>query len=728
MLRILLPISFMVCSFLLYAQIDHWETVVYDTTTWKYKVPDASTSANWFQPGFADATWTSGQGGMGFGDGDDGTVIPSTSVSVYMRKTFQINSLANIASFVLNMDYDDGFVVYLNGVEIARNGLTGTPPAYNQLASISHEAALYLGGYPDQFEFQVGTPNFVLQQGVNVLAVEVHNQTQNSSDLTARPFLHIASTVATTVYYPTPAWFNPPFVFSTSNLPIVKINTFNVQIPDEPKIDAVMGIIWNGDGQVNNVSDSCTEFYGEIGIERRGSSSNGFPQASYGLETRGPDPALNYNVSLFDWPAENDWILYAPYTDKALIRNVLTYKLGNDMGNWSPRTKLCEVILNGEYQGVYVLMERIKQSPGRVNINKLELQDTLNNELTGGYILKVDKTTAGGVIAWNSPYTSQAPSNTVIGFQLHDPELAVLHPTQLTYIQNHITEWETVLKSNYFNDPDSGYVNYIDVESFIDYILVNELSKNVDGYRLSAYLYKERLSEGGKIVAGPLWDFNLAFGNANYCQGGQTTGWELDFNAICPGGWNNPFWYKRLLEDSVFANQLNCRYQTLRQTDWQDSVLVNYIDSMALMLSDPADRHYSRWPILGTYVWPNNFIGISYQQEIDYMKNWILDRLQWLDANIFGACPNLQVSEWSEDEDVHFFPNPTSDLVTVSLANNGNSLEELTLFNMSGQVVLSEVCKGKKTSISLQHIPSGFYFLSIRTKNGKHFTSKLIKQ
>jgi len=422
MLRILLPISFTVFSSLLNAQIDHWETVVYDTTTWKYKVPDATTSSNWFQPSFVDASWISGQGGMGFADGDDGTVIPTSSVSVYMRKTFQINSLANIVSFVLNMDYDDGFVVYLNGVEIARNGLTGTPPTYNQLA-----------------------------------------------------------------------------------------NTFNVQIPDEPKIDAVMGIIWNGDGQLNNVSDSCMEFYGEIGIERRGSSSNGFPQVSYGLETRGPDTIMNYNVSLFDWPAENDWILYAPYTDKALIRNVLTYKLGNDMGNWSPRTKLCELIVNGEYQGVYVLMERIKQSPGRVNINKLEPQDTMNNELTGGYIIKVDKTTAGGVIAWNSPYTSQAPSNNVIGFQLHDPDLSVLHPTQLTYIQEYITEWETVLKSNYFTDPDSGYVNYIDVQSFIDYILVNELSKNVDGYRLSAYMYKERLSEGGKIVAGPNHRLGIGF-------------------------------------------------------------------------------------------------------------------------------------------------------------------------------------------------------------------------
>jgi len=149
---------------------------------------------------------------------------------------------------------------------------------------------------------------------------------------------------------------------------------------------------------------------------------------------------------------------------------------------------------------------------------------------------------------------------------------------------------------------------------------------------------------------------------------------------------------------------------------------------MALMLSDPADRHFSRWPILGTYVWPNNFIGISYQQEIDYMKTWVLDRLQWLDANMFGTCPNLQVGELTKDDEVLVFPNPTSDLVSVSLANNSLTLESLTLVNTSGQMLLNEVCQGKKTAISLQQIPSGLYFLTVRISNGTHFTTKLIKR
>ena len=169
--------------------------------------------------------------------------------------------------------------------------------------------------------------------------------------------------------------------FTNSSLPIVVIDSDNLPIPDEPKITAHMGIIYNGPGQINQLSDSFNLYNGHIGIETRGSSSNMFPQQSYGLETRNPDSS-NLNVSLFGWPSDNDFILHAPYTDKSLMRNALTYKLGNELGRWAPRTQFCEVILNGTYIGVYVLMERIKQNPGRVNINKLNVDDTLGNELT----------------------------------------------------------------------------------------------------------------------------------------------------------------------------------------------------------------------------------------------------------------------------------------------------------------------------------------------------------
>lgn len=496
--------------------------------------------------------------------------------------------------------------------------------------------------------------------------------------------------------------------FTSSTLPIVVIDTDGLAIQDEPKIDAMMGIIYNGPGQVNELNDPFNEFDGQIAIEKRGSSSGGFPQASYGIETRGPNQ-INYNVSLFDWPSDNDWILYAPYTDKALMRNVLTYKLGNELGRWAPRTQFCEVVLNGNYIGVYVLMERIKTNPGRVNIDQLNYSDTQDNQLTGGYIVKVDKTTAGGVIAWTSPYTCQAPGTGPIRFQLHDPTIDTIHPLQKAYIQDYITDWEVALKSSNFTDPITGYKPYIDVASFIDFFLINELSKNVDGYRISTYLHKQRFSEGGKLVAGPLWDFNIAWGNSNYCEGGNTSGWEINFNSICGGGgeWQNPFWWNRMLQDPLFANEVKCRWTTLRQSTLSNAALTTYIDSVAAMLSVPAARHYQKWPILGNYVWPNNFIGQSYQAEVNYLKTWIQNRTAWMDANMFGTC-NAGLPETSQTS-IQIFPNPSSGEIQITGLENAG---QLFILDLSGKIVKQQIYDSKSLTIDLELLNSGIYFIS----------------
>ncbi|MEN9334566.1 MAG: hypothetical protein RLY35_1746, partial [Bacteroidota bacterium] len=515
---------FVLISGCLESQVNHWETIVYDQSNWSYFVPNAAIS-EWNTLNFNDDIWPTGQGGFGFGDNDDNTVIPSGSICLYQRFVFDIANPSLIHQLVLNMDYDDGFIAYLNGTEIARGGISiGVTPAFNEPASGSHEAVMYNGGNPEQFVISYNITSSLLTPGNNVLAIETHNQSTNSTDFTSRAFLHAGLTNSDVLFNPTPSWFTPPFSFYTSNLPIVVIDTYGVTIPDEPKINGTMGIINNGEGMTNSLSDDFNEFSGLIAIERRGSSSNGFPAKSYGLETRGPD-SVNYNASIFDWPMDNDWILYAPYTDKSCMRNVLTYQMGRDQGRWTPRTQFCEVILNGDYIGIYVFMERIKINPGRVNIDPLMPSDTLDNELTGGYILKVDKTTAGGVVAWSSPYYGAPPSNIHTTFQLHDPDLSALHPNQLNYIQDYVTTWEDILMDSIlFNHPTVGYAQFIDVSSFIDYFLANEITKNVDGYRISTFLYKERFSEGGKLVAGPLWDFNIALGNSNYCDGPNVEG------------------------------------------------------------------------------------------------------------------------------------------------------------------------------------------------------------
>lgn len=708
----------MLVSCRLESQVDHWETIVYDTSSWRYIVPSVATSMNWIQPGFDASSWNIGNGGFGFADGDDGTIIPTSSISVFTRKEFTISDLSTIKKVILNMDYDDAFVAYINGIEVARNGLTSNgQPAYNQFGEISHEAKLYQNQYPDQFLFDIVDFPTTLVQGVNVICVEVHNQTAASSDLTCRSFLTFGVDSPTYTYYPTPTWFVPPVTFSSSTLPIIVLNTNNVEIPDEPKIHATMGIIYNGEGNVNSISDPFNEFYGEIGIERRGSSSNGFPMKSYALETRGPDSS-NYNVSIFDFPSDNDWILYAPYTDKSFIRNILTYHLGNEMGNYSPRTKLCEVVLNDEYIGVYVFMERIKINPGRVNINPVLPQDTLENELTGGYIVKVDKTTAGGIIAWTSPHLASAPSTNSIRYQLHDPEINELHPLQLEYIQNYITTWEDTLAGNNFTDPNNGFRKFIDVQSFIDFMLVNEMSKNVDGYRISTFLHKQRFSEGGKLVAGPLWDFNLGWGNANYCYGGDTTGWEIDFNNYCAGGLDNPFWWKRMLEDSAYAAEVNCRWFYLRNGVLSNNYIMNYIDSLAAVLEVPASRNYNKWPILGAYVWPNNFIGNTYQEEIDFLKSWIQGRFTWMDNHMFGSCPTLSNSNLKENE-ISVYPNPASNSIQV---DGLIGEDELIIRDVFGKKIYQTSINSHST-IELSDFQNGFYVLEF-LKNKK--VTKLI--
>jgi len=514
------------------------------------------------------------------------------------------------------------------------------------------------------------------------------------------------------------SWATAQVNFTSSTLPIVVIDTDSIAIPAEPKIHGLMGIIYNGPGQVNNISDSLNLYNGHIGIETRGSTSSMFPQQSYGLETRNPDSS-NLNVSLFDWPSDNDFILHAPYTDKSLMRNVLTYKLGNELGRWAPRTQFCEVVLNGTYIGVYVMMERIKENPGRVHIDKLNFEDTLGNELTGGYIVKIDKTTGGGEIAWTSPYLSQAPGNNQIKFQVHEPDLNELHLLQKAYIQDYITDWEVALKISSFTSPINGYKAYIDVASFIDYFLITELSKNVDSYRISTFLHKQRISEGGKLVAGPLWDYNIAWGNADYCQGSLTSGWEINFNDYCGGEWQNPFWWKRLLEDPLYANDVKCRWTNLRQSVLSDTEILTYIDSMATLLTVPAQRHYQKWPILGAYIWPNNFIGQTFEEEINYLKTWIQNRTAWMDANMFGTC-TASISD-PNDQPIKLYPNPTSSVITASsLQHQG----ELLLIDVFGKIILTIPYHSHTIELNLQNLQAGIYFLS---EPNKGIYEKVIK-
>jgi len=447
---------------------------------------------------------------------------------------------------------------------------------------------------------------------------------------------------------------------TTSNLPIVVITTNGMEIPDEPKVAGTMTIYYDQDGGTNTIGDSA-HYSGTIGIERRGQTSLSlFPKNGFGIETRTPS-GDNDNVKLFGWPRENDWIIHSPYSDKSLLRNKLTYTLAADFMDYAPRTQLCELILNDEYYGVIVFTEKIKRDDDRVDISRLSPNATVGDSLTGGYILRFDKGSEDDV-AWVSPFPPLEDSWQETRFIFHYPDAEDYNPQQLFYIRKYITDFENALRSPDFQDSSVGYPKYIDPATFIDYMLVNEMARNVDGYRLSTYMYKDQL---GKLKLGPVWDFNIAWGNVDYCNGSSIEGWAYDFNNVCPGDfWQVHFWWQRLLEDPDYADALADRWKELRLTTLSDQRLVQLVDSLAAVLDQPQQRNYERWPVLGTYVWPNNFVGDSYAEEVDYLKEWMLQRAAWLDDNIGEGTATHTTT--SKNYSTILFPNPSTGSVTIT--------------------------------------------------------------
>lgn len=718
-----------------------WQTAVMADDTWRYFVGTSEPPADWYQAAFNDASWTSGPGGFGYGDGDDGTIIPNT-LSVYLRIKFDVVSLDAIASALLHVDFDDAFVAYLNGEEVARSniGTTGIPPAFDATANEWHEAQLYQGVLPDAFILSSETISTTLAAGENILALQVHNYDIGSSDLSSAAWLSFEINDGSTDYRSTPVWFEPPVSFTSSNLPIVVINTSGQFIPDEPKITAHMGIINNGPGLQNNLTDTFTDYNGYIGIEMRGKSSLGlFPKKAYSVETR-DSLGENLNVSLMGMPEENDWILYAPYSDKSLLRNVLTFKMGELTGRYSSRTGYCEVVLNGEYMGIYVLMEKVKRDQNRVDVAKLRWEDTLDVEITGGYILRMDKTEdlqPGD--GWTSfPNPGPVMGNNVF-IQYYDPETEEFHPQQQSYIQNWFYEFESNLNSSGFKNLQDGYPKYIDMGSFVDFFLVNELSKDIDNFLFSTYFYKDKETDGGKLNMGPLWDFNLGYGNFNYGpdDADETYGFIYVYG-------DRLYWYRRLMQDINFRNALRCRWDELRSGPFETGNLVQFIDSVTTAIDEAQQRNFQRWPTLGSYVWPNPDgwdTRVTYQDEVNALVSWLIGRLDWMDNNIPGICVpagNKEAEMASDSRGISAFPNPFNNEVTISVNMEVGGNVDLHIFSLTGQRVKTisqyNLSAGQQNIIwrgqSDQGVeaPPGMYIVIVKTGPDTIAITKLMKQ
>ena len=544
--------------------------------------------------------------------------------------------------------------------------------------------------------------------------------------------------------------------FSSSDLPIIVINTSGAEIVDDPKINVSMGIIDNGPGNRNNLTDSFNDFEGTVGIEIRGSTSQRYPKKQYSVEVRNP-LGQDSAVSLLGMPEESDWVLHAPYSDKSLMRNILAYQLGRDLGHYAPRTKLCEVVLNGEYQGVYVLIEKIKRDKNRVDIAKLKEEDISGDDITGGYIIKIDKDDTRTEERWFSayppPYRDSAQQ---VPFRYEYPDEDEMAPEQKAYIQQYVKEFEDALAGDNFTDPEEGYAKYIDVNSFIDLFIINEVSKDIDAYRLSTYLYKQKVTDGGKLVMGPLWDYNFSFGNVDYCVDSGPEGLALDFSKLCPGEfWLAPFWWERFLEDSAYSEQLAQRWAGLRQNQLATEQVMSRIDSVATLLNQEAQqRNFVRWPILGEFVWPNAFVGQTYQEELDYLKDWTTRRLAWLDETLPKPTvvpdtvppdtvppdvvpPDTVVTAIDSEEPTReratAYPNPFGNELVVRFTTRRPGVTVVQLHDLLGKTVIRSSSYHLTTaeqllSLNTLSLAPGLYVLQLKMGNEPLITRKIYKR
>ena len=733
-------LTFFICILLIkggdaLAQIDevnHWETVVYSNDVWKYFVGTSEPDADWRNLTFDDSSWMDGKGGFGYGDGDDSTIVAPT-ISVYLRKAFTLTDTSQIKALILHIDYDDAFVAFLNNQEIARSniGQVGDYPTYDQSALTYMEALMYQGGKPQEYLLDKNDFAGLLLEGENVLAIQGHNYGAGSSDLTSIPFLSVGIGDDSQTYGEPPDWFFVPKVFTSSNLPLVYIDTYGQEIPDEPRIVAHMGIINNPSG-INKLSDPFNDYDGRINIEIRGSSSQMFPKKSYSIETQ-DEFGENLNMPLLGMPEENDWIFYAPYSDKSLMRNVLTYQWWNDLGHYGPRTKYCELFVNDEYKGIYVLTERIKRDKNRVNIAKLTEDDVSGDDVTGGYIVKVDK--PDGDEGWTSVPYPRYPGSKLTFFQYNYPEFDDILPAQKSYIMNFMEDFESNLGSTDYNHPQNGYTNYIDVNSFIDFLIVNEIAKNIDGYRFSTFMHKAKDSDGGKLIMGPVWDFNLCYGNVDYGSdfAWLSSGWMYTY--VYEGDdWNSKiFWWKRLMEDFEFKRNLQNRWLEVRQGILSNQSITNSISSIQTYLDESKERNFEKWNVLGNYVWPNYYVGQSYEQEVMWLNNWIINRLNWMD------------SQWNELVSVEdnsilamqVYPNPFRDFVNFRFSISKPGDLKIEAHNLTGQTVWTDQYKSMAAGDHIiswdgadqagQAVLPGVYVFTISLDGTTIKTGKLVK-
>ncbi len=532
--------------------------------------------------------------------------------------------------------------------------------------------------------------------------------------------------IFTLVLFGNSAFSQTPGITS-SNLPLVVIDTKGQEIIDGAKITANMKVISNSNN-INHPTDPGNNYSGYIGIDYHGGKPKTGEQNPYNIETRDGSGGNN-NVSLLGMPSENDWILLATYNDKTFIRNALSFQLFRKMSHYSPRVKMVEVIVNNEYQGIYLLSEKIKQDKGRVDISKLTNVDITGDNLTGGYIFKIDS--YDDTNSWLSNYTPIGHPDKSVHFVYDDPDATALVSQQKDYLKTAVNSFESILYSPGFADKTTGYPAWIKINSWLDYFLVSEVSRNINAYRKNCYYFKDKNSKDKTIHSGPVWDFDSGYKNLDDCDPFRATdgsGWSYKINDCPNNKANSNDWVVRMLQDPNFGNSIYSRYTLLRKSYLSTSYINAFIDSVKNLASEAQVRHYTKWPTLSAPVGDPEVDPqpATYAEHVTNLKTWIQTRLIWLDSHIPGELTDAPKDHLQPAFSYRIFPNPASELVYIEVSSQ---LKDLQLLDSNGQIVMHlSGISGNEAKLNVSKLNAGLYLILAKLEGEKQISSKLVIQ
>ena len=420
-----------------------------------------------------------------------------------------------------------------------------------------------------------------------------------------------------------------------SHLPLVVIDTGGQRIPGEPAyaqdrfgqatytvaedgsptISVEVSVIDNGDR--NNHLTDTPAFTTASEFRIRGNSSRRFPKLPYLLKFTGED-GEDRDISVMGMEAHHEWVLNGPILDKSLLRNYMWYNISGEIMDYAPNVRFCELVLNGEYLGLYLMVESVTNGEGR-----LRLSLNVKNAEATGYLLRVDRPTGADLETVRDIYAFSERSGQISqDVAVRYPGGAKLTPELAKDIELDYSAFEKALYSFDHDTADYGYKKWIDVDSFVDYFLINEFTRNTDAGMFSTYIYKEA---GGKFKL-CVWDFNNACDN--YQE--RALGAESFFMV-------KRSWYFMLFKNEEFVVQTLRRYEQLRETVLSSDYLMDYIDSALAYLGPALERNNQRWAVEIA-----GWDGLSgegrnphsHEEAVEQLKEWLLKRGAWLDENI----------------------------------------------------------------------------------------------